>query len=100
MSCNWDVHCLDCHVDSGLPINSEFQGIEIIRLLIRHRKKLEPLERLLDADGVWTMGFSLNGEAVVASFFGEHRGHRLVPINGRGELDSMNGKEVAPCTAG
>jgi hypothetical protein len=86
MSCNWDVHCLDCHVDAGMSAD---HGLEVMRLLIRHRETLEHLEGLLDDDSVWSMGFTLNGEEIIASFFGEHRGHRLSPRNDSGELDAM-----------
>ena len=76
MSCsNWDVHCLDCHEDAGMSATNH--GLETVRLLIEHREKLEPLERFLAADGVWSMGFAVNGEEVIASFFGEHKGHRI-----------------------
>jgi hypothetical protein len=91
MSCsNWDIYCLDCHVDAGMSATNH--GLETIRLLIEHREKLEPLERFLAADGVWSMGFAVNGEEVIASFFGEHKGHRLFPRNDSGELDGMCGQ--------
>jgi len=89
MSCNWDVHCLDCHEDAGMSTNG---GLEVMRILIRHREKLEPLERLLAADGVWSMGFTLNGEEIITSFFGGHKGHQLSPRNDSGELDGKCGK--------
>ena len=97
MSCNWDVHCLDCHVDAGMSTND---GLDVMRLLIGHREKLEPLGGLLAADGVWSVGFTINGEEIIASFFGEHRGHRLSPRNDCGELDGGCGKAFYCPTCG
>jgi len=71
MSCNWGVYCIDCDEDSGMNVN---HGKEIMRLLIDQREKLEPLGDLLAAEGVWSLGLTVNGEDVVASFFGEHKG--------------------------
>ena len=89
MSCNWGVYCIDCDEDSGMNVN---HGKEIMRLLIDQREKLEPLGDLLAAEGVWSLGLTVNGEDVVASFFGEHKGHRLTPQNEDGEFDTLCGK--------
>ena len=88
MSCNWDVHCLDCSKDAGMSASHAAD----LRLLIDHREVLEQLESLLKSDGLWSMGLTVNGEDVVVGFFGDHRGHVLALRNDAGELDTPCGK--------
>ena len=84
MSCSWDVHCIECNVDAGM---SSCRNSEFMRLLVDNRAKLESLGDLIAVEGVWSLGLTINGEDVVASFFSKHRGHMIVPRNEYGELD-------------
>ena len=88
MSCSWDVHCIDCGVDAGMSL---YRDSGFMRLLVDNRTKLEPLGDLIADKGVWSLGLTINGEDVAASFFSEHRGHRIVPRNECGELDTPCG---------
>jgi len=89
MSCNWDVHCLDCNEDAGMSVN---HGDGTMRRLVDNRERIEPLGDLLSAEGIWSLGLTVNGEDVIVNFFAEHRGHRLVPQNEYGEFDTPCGK--------
>ena len=88
MSCSWDIHCIDCGVDAGMSL---YRDSGFMRLLVDNRTKLEPLGDLIADKGVWSLGLTINGEDVAASFFSEHRGHRLAPRNEHGELDTPCG---------
>lgn len=97
MSDSWNIHCLDCNDDAGMSIDFAKNA----RLLIEHRKKIEPLGGLLsDELGVWSLDLTVNGEEVDAGFFWNHKGHRLAPRNCEGELDTSCGESFDCPTCG
>jgi hypothetical protein len=89
MSCNWDVHCIDCDMDAGMSVN---HGDKLMRLLVDRRSALEGLEDLGTTDKVWDVRLHVNGEHVPVAFFKEHRGHMIVPLNEHDELDIPCGR--------
>jgi hypothetical protein len=83
MSCEWNIHCVDCDADAGMPVN---HGDGLMRGLIDRRGAIERLADLLTSTS-WSLGLTVDGVDVPVRFFAAHAGHRLEPLNEYGEFD-------------
>lgn len=81
MSCDWNVHCVDCK-DTHY-FNDANHEDKLMAALCKHADAIAGLVDLVKTDDV-QLG-TLWGR-VDPGWFARHRGHKLVPINEYGDL--------------
>jgi hypothetical protein len=88
MSTYWDVHCLDCNVESGLHLN---HGDDTCRDLIEFRDAIAMIADIqAKMAKSWTeISISVPGERghIDQDFYKTHAGHALAAVNEYGQID-------------
>lgn len=91
MSCDWDVCCVDCNVESG--ISDANHQMELMRDLIANRSALEALAEL-NGPSVYDVELKISFSYIPLKFWSEHKGHKLRPISEYGQHDLPCGKKL------
>lgn len=98
MSCDWDVRCMDCGEDLGVPDANNRD--DVMRTLIGCADALATLgAALIQVDNA-NQRTSIECEVSVSGYrfdplwFAQHSGHKLRPVNEYGELDEQCGEWV------
>lgn len=96
MSTDWNIHCVDCN--STHMFSDANHQEDLMRVLIRHRDAIASIAPLL-AESRSDIEFGTHWGSIDASWFAEHKGHKLQPINEYGRLDDQC-RESVPCECG
>ena len=89
MSCDWDIHCVDCRADAN--IENANHEMELMRFLCSTAEKLAEMASPSAQDhGLRWLEYEvkINCHYIPLDFFLKHRGHHLRPRNEYGEFDT------------
>lgn len=86
MSCDWDVYCVDCKEESGIPDANHRE--ELMDRLIAQREGLEKLGELVKE---FDVELKIDYQYVNPQWFTLHRGHKLRARNEYGEFGTPCG---------
>lgn len=85
MSCDWEVHCLDCH-ETHEFMDANHRD-DLMASLCKHAAKLGAIAEVQDDMG-WELELSVHYGRIDAAWFKKHAEHRLEPISEYGDLKS------------